>query len=150
MFGWVKRLVVDAVDHREVHTLGRRGDHHPTRAGVDVGLGLFAFGKAPGALEHEIHAERLPRQLRRVGNRCHLDRLPVHLEAFPGELHIGVEATVDGVVLEQMSQRLRVGDVVDRDDVEGGVTEGLAEDQSADTAEAIDRNTESHASSFRT
>src|SRR5262249_55716999 len=76
-------------------------------------------GEEARALEDDVDAERLPRQLRRVLDREDLDGL-----AADGHRLVRVadgnapELAVDRVVAEQVRQRLRVGEVVDGHELE--------------------------------
>src|SRR5215468_2462217 len=53
----------------------------------------------------------------------------------PASRDVAAERAVDGVVLEQMRQRLVVGDVVHRDELEGALLEAGAEHVPADPSE---------------
>ena len=62
---------------RDVRPLGRRGDDDLLRARGDVLGGAVAVGEEPGRLEHDVDAEVLPRQLRRIAHRQHLELVAV-------------------------------------------------------------------------
>ena len=53
-------------------------------------------------------------------------------------------SALSGVVLQQVSQHLGAGQVVDSDDLEALSTEHLTESQTADTAKTIDSNFNRH------
>ena len=53
----------------------------------------------------------------------------------------------DRIVLQQMRQRLGIGDVVDGDDFDGGIAQGGAENVAADASETIDAYFNCHESS---
>src|SRR5713101_8638150 len=53
----------------------------------------------------------------------------------------------DGVVLEQVRQRFRVGDVVHGDKLDGGVAQRGAQDVAPDAAKPVDAHFDRHASS---
>jgi hypothetical protein len=59
----------------------------------------------PVRLEHDVDAEVLPRQLRRVLHREHLELVAVHADAPPFASTVAVEVAEDRVVLEQVRQR---------------------------------------------
>ena len=48
--------------------------------------------------------------------------------------------TLSGIILEQVSQHLRAGQIVDRNNLIAFSVEHLTESQAADTAETINRN----------
>ena len=70
-------LVVHAEDDGEVGALGRRGDDHFLRAGRDVLRGVVAVGEEAGRLEHDVDAQILPGQLRRIAQRQDLELVAV-------------------------------------------------------------------------
>src|SRR6266511_4146907 len=132
--------VVDAVGHGEVGVLRRRRDEHPRRAGLEVALGLLPIGEEAGALEDEVHLVRGVGEVRRRLDRRDLDLLPVHHDPLLRRLHVGIERTVDGVVLEEVRERLRVGQVVDGDELEVllAALERSANDTPTDATEPVD------------
>ena len=67
-------VVVDAVDDRQVGAVGRSRDDDALGAGREVGGGLVARGEDAGALEGDVDAEVLVRQLGRDRARGDLDR----------------------------------------------------------------------------
>jgi hypothetical protein len=138
VLGRVVGAVVDALADRQVGALGRRGDDHLLGPGVEVLGGLVALGEEPAALEDQLHAEVFPGELGRVALREHADLLPVDGEAVLVGLHVAREGAVHGVVLEEVGERPRVGDVVHRDELERALVEAGAEHVPADAAEAID------------
>ena len=70
--------------------------------------------------------------------------LPLTTKPSASTVTVGGEAAVDRVVLEQVRQRRRVGDVVDRHELEVGVGERLPVDQAADPPEAVDCHAQCH------
>ena len=89
---------------------------------------IGAVREPPGALEDEIHAERLPRQLRRILLGQHLELTPVDRDAVALGRDVRLEVAEDGVVLQQVGQRGRAGEVVDGDDLDvraGGALERI-------------------------
>ena len=79
---------------------------------------IVAVGEQAGGLEHHVDAERLPRQLRRILHRQHLELVAVDRDPVAAGGDVGLEVAEDRVVLEQVRQRLGVRQVVDRDDVD--------------------------------
>ena len=100
--------------------------------------------KMPGGLEHDVDAERLPRQLRRILDREHLELVAVDGDAVAARGDVGLQVAEDRVVLEQVRQRLGVGQVVDGDDVDPAVAHGGAHDVAADAAEPVDPDFDGH------
>ena len=116
-------------------------------------LGLA--GVEAGALEHDVNIQLAPRQL--VGLRLgvdgdllavdgdgarHLHGLAVFLEDRLLGAHgvLVLVGTLSGIILEQVSQHLRAGQVVDSDNLITLGVKHLAESETADAAKSIDSN----------
>jgi hypothetical protein len=54
------------------------------------------------------------------------------------------QIAVDRIVFEQMSERRRIGNIVDRNDLELAVSESCTIEHAADTAEAVDSDPNRH------
>ena len=143
---FVQRVVVDAVDDGRVGALRRRRDQHLRRAGVEVDGRLVAVAEDAGALEHDVDAEVLPRQLGRIALRQHLDLVAVDGDALVVGADLAGERAVHRVVLEQMRVRLDVAEVVDRDelDVVAAFLHRRAQNQAPDAPETVDANPNRH------
>src|SRR5690606_869209 len=139
-------ILVHAQDHRDVFILRRCGDDHLLRPGLDVGAGLGRIREEPGGLDDELDAKVLPRQVRRITLRQHLQLAPVDGDGAVGCLNVQVVHAVGGVILEQVGQGVRAGQVVDGDDLQRVVVlpdDGL-EHLPANASEPIDPDTNSH------
>ena len=109
-------------------------------------LARTASLKNPVELDDDVHAEVAPRQPLRVALGEHLDDLPVDGDAVSIGSNCPGEPPEDAVVLEQVGEHLRGGDVVDGDDLEvGGALPGGTQHVASDPAEAVDANSHSHA-----
>ena len=80
--------------------------------------GFFLGREKPRALEHDVDAERAPRQLGRIALREHLDAVAVDDHGIAVDLDGALEFAVHGVVARQVRVGLRVAEVVDRDDLD--------------------------------
>ena len=145
-------------DGRGGLVLGRSGDQDLLGASVQVGLGLLGGGVEAGALEHELDAVVLdPRDV--VGILLGIDLVFLavdHDGVFGGgDLDRGAivmtEGAVGAVVLQQVGQHGRGGQIVDCSDL--NVTglaatslqlEDTAESQTTDTTKAVDTNLNCH------
>ena len=134
----VVRLVVHAPADREVRVLGRRGDDDLLCAGLEVFGRLGAVREESAALEHQLHAERFPRQLAGIALGEHPDHSRADRDAVVLGTDLLAQRSVDRIVLQEMRERLRIGDVVDGDEVERLVTEAGAQDVAADAPEPVD------------
>src|SRR3954454_7475720 len=101
--------------------------------------GVVAVGEEAGGLDHNLYAQVAPGQRGRVLLGEHLELLAVDEDRVVGGLHLTRERAEDRVVLEQVGERARVGDVVDPDPVDvGALRVRRPEYVSADSAEAVD------------
>src|SRR5206468_12567108 len=99
----------------------------------------------PRRLDHDVGAEILPWQGARValGKDAHL--MTVDGKPVCGRVNLAVESAVDRVVLQQMSKRLGVGEIVDGDDFDlRSAFLGGAQEVAADAAEAVDTDADGH------
>ena len=153
--------MVHAHDDGDVFALRRSGDDDLLGTGHQVALGLVGFGEESGGLDDDVHAERLPGEFSRGlgGNDADLGAIHDQDVVF-GLVRRGLggadgagEAALGGVVLEQVRQVVCGDDVTHRDDVDVLAHQSLldesAEDQTADTAETIDRYIDCHNVRFR-
>ena len=146
MFRRIVLLVVDAHDDGDVGAFGGRGDDDFLRTGLDVLGCRVAVREEPRRLEHDVDAEVLPRELRRVAERQDLELVALDRDAVAARLDCRVQVPQDRVVLEQMRQRRGVRQVVDRDEVDVLVPKCRTHDVAADPAEAVDSNPHCHQS----
>ncbi len=115
------------------------------RARVDVLLRPRAVGEDAGRLEHDVHTEVAPGKARRVALREHLHLLAAGRDHAVTELDLACERPQHRVVLQELRHRLRVAEVVDRDDLDVGAQLMLrAEEVTADPAEAVDADPGRH------
>ena len=108
-------------------------------------LSGFLGEELAGALEDVVNAELAPGELGGVAAVEELDVLAVDDEVAVDYLDAAVELTVDGVVLGGVSELLGglIGGV-DGDYLDVVTHDACAENQAADTSEAIDANFDAH------
>ena len=131
-------LVVDAEHDRHVGFLGGRGDDDSFRARGDVLRGRVAIGEEAGRFEDDVDAEILPRQLRRIADRQHLELVAADRDRVVFRRDVRVQIAEHRVVFEKMRERLGAGEIVDGDEVDVLVAERRAHDVPADAAEPVD------------
>jgi hypothetical protein len=140
-------VVVDAERQGHVGPLGGSRDDHLPGAGLEVLGGVLARGEQARGLDHHLGAYLAPGQRGGVALREHAQLLATHHEARLGGLDLAGEAAEDGVVLQEVREGLRVGDVVDPDPVHvGAAFVRRPEDVAADAAEAVDACLQGHGS----
>ena len=145
MLGAVVAVVVDADHDREVGVGGGRRDDDLLRAGIEVLLRAVAAREEPGRLEDDVDPELAPRQRRRVALREHLHLLAAGIDDAVAERDLARERAERRVVLQEMSHRGGITEVVERDDLHVRPERLLrAEEVPPDAPEAIDANTNRH------
>ena len=140
--------MVHAVDDRGVDVLaGGSRDHDFLRAGLQVRARLLLGREQTRALENDIDAERLPRQLRGVAFGANLDAIAVDHERVAVDADLERKRTVRGVMAREMSIRLRIAEIVHCDDRELAPPAAFvkrAKNVSANAAVAIDSDLDGH------
>src|SRR5215204_5842344 len=109
-------------------------------------LGFFLRGEDPGALHGDVDAEVLPRQLRRVLDRRHLDGAVAAVDGIALNLHLAGKTAMHRVEAKEMGVGLDGSEIVDGDDYDVPAVglDDRAQRETADTAEAVDRDTDRH------
>src|SRR5439155_20655317 len=119
------------------------------RAGFQVRLRVLLLGEETRALEDDVRAERLPGKLLRILLGDDLDRLAGDRERAFRRRRALVRAAVDGVVVVEVCERLRIGEIVDGNDLDVFQTaaplDERADDAATDAAETVDGNLLGHA-----
>src|ERR1700687_4509273 len=112
-------------------------------------LGVGGVGEASGGLDDNLRAHGFPRQRGRVFFFENLDHFAVDGNAV-GSGGDGVGQIAENrVVFQQVSQRLGIGQIVDRHELDVLVLERGAQDVAADAAKSINPYFYSHVSSER-
>src|SRR2546427_2262045 len=114
----IELLLVDPEHDRLVLVLRGRRDDHVFRACVEVRFGLRRVGEESGRLDDDVDFKLLPRELRRIALLQHLDGAAVDDERVRRGRDVARVLPVIRIVLEEVSVHLRVGEVVQRDDLD--------------------------------
>src|SRR5215216_7449457 len=104
----------------------------------------LAVGEPSVVFNDEIDSEILPGQLFGIFRRENLDRLAVNQDPIFLRLDGALEHAMDRIVLEQMRERLCVGEVVDCDELEFLVVQRRTKYVPSDAAEAINADPYGH------
>ena len=140
-------LVEDAVVHTQHDggvelILGRRTEDHPFGTSIDVLSKAGAVREPPGGFEHDLTAQFLPGECRGILLRGDRDLPAVDDHALLTGRDRPLEPPLHAVILQQQRQVLRVGEVVDRHDLEVERPLGQhSENQPADPSKSIDPHT---------
>src|SRR5439155_9348804 len=101
------------------------------------------------AFEHDADAQVAPWELRRVAFAEHADMLVTDAQRILLRSDVHTEAAVHRVVGEQMRQRMGVGDVIHRHELDVVAAQARPQDVAADAAKAIDADRDCHTMSPR-
>ena len=91
--------------------------------------GVGALGEEAGGFDHDLGADLAPGQRRRGPSRQKTAMfLPSTIRPFSSKLTSFFSVPCDGVILEQVGQRLGVGQIVDADDFDVTLLQRRAEE----------------------
>jgi hypothetical protein len=107
-------LMVHTKDDRDVLILGGGGDDHLPDRTAQVLLGVVGVSKAAGRLDHDLRAHRFPGQGSGILFLENFYDLSIHRNAVRAGADRIRQIAENGIVLQQVRQRLRIGEVVDR------------------------------------
>ena len=116
VLGCVVLVVVDAEDDGDVLVAGRGGNDDLLDGGAEMRLGLGGVGEEAGGFDDDLGADGGPVQLGGVALGEDLDLLAIDGDEVRAVGDLVLQVAEDGVVLEQVRERGRGGDVVDGDD----------------------------------
>ena len=137
----VDPVVVDPENDVQVDVVGRCGDHHAARAGLQVSACLLPPAQGAGGFHHHVHLARRPRQGLRILLGGEGDAIVVDHEMPLAAADLLVEPSVHRVVLQEVGQVVEVGEIVDRHDLEPLAFVHLLEHATADPSESVDGHT---------
>jgi hypothetical protein len=143
LFGIV-RAMIHAETQRDVSPIRGRTDDDFLRARRQMHRGLVARGEESGRFDHHLHAELAPRQLGRIAFGEDLEGVRIDHDLIALGLDRMAQIPVDRIVFKQMRERRRVGDIVNRDNLEFFLVHRRAIKHTADTAEAVDSDPDRH------
>ena len=145
LVGLIGAIEVDAEGDGHVGILGDSGDDHLLGPGAEVLGGVIARGEESGRLDHHLNSHLSPGQSGGIALGEDLDLSPINHDRAVQRLYRPREAAQDRVVLEQVGEGLRVGQVVDRDELQLGPRRPCrAENVSPDPPETVDADLDSH------
>src|SRR5271165_35884 len=120
MLGWVVNLFVDTEHKSDIFILRRSGDNDFLDRPAKMLLGIVGIGEVAGRFEYDLGSNRFPGKLGWVSLRENLEGLIVNCDAVGTGRDLVAQVAQNGVVLEQVGERLRVREIVDRDEFNVG------------------------------
>jgi hypothetical protein len=129
--------VVDPEHDRQVDAFARRRDQDLPGAALQVQRRAVPGAELAGGLDHDVGAEPAPVDRGRVPLGQHRDRGATDDQRVRRVLHGTAEPSVGRVERQQVRQRARVGDVVDRHHLQVRPLQRQAREGAPDPAEAM-------------
>ena len=142
-------FVVHAEDDGEIRIGGGRGNDYFLHRATHVLAGFFAFGENAGGFDDDFGTDRGPIEFGGILHFENAEGFPVHGDGVVTGGDVVRQIAENGIVFQQMRERLGIGDVVHRDDLNRGIAERRAINIAADPAEPVDTHFYWHASSGR-
>ena len=136
-------FMVDIVDDSRQVITRRRGNDNLLCAGIDVSLSLSLGGVETGTFQNNIDTQLAPGQLSGVDLGINRDFFTINGNGAVTPVDIvslGNIIALRGIVLQQVSQHLGCGEVIDSDDFITVCSEHLPECETTDTTKTIDCN----------
>ena len=144
VLGRVIHLLIHAQHDGDVFTLGRSGNDDLLHRAFQVFLGILGFGEQARGLNNHLYAERGPVDFGRIFHFEDADRFAIDADGVVPEANLGFEDAENRVVLQQMSESLGVGNIVNSDDFDPRIIQGGAQKVSSDAPEPVDSNLDWH------
>src|ERR1051326_8911527 len=136
MPGGVVHIVIDAQHDGDSFIFGRGGDDDFLYRTANVLAGLFGVGESASGLDDNLCADGIPVELARIFFREDLDLFAADGDRVGVRGDLFVQGAEHRIVFQQMSQRLRIGDVVNCYELHIVAAEARAADIAADPAQA--------------
>jgi hypothetical protein len=145
MFGRIVLVLIDAHDNRYVFVFRRSGDDDLLDGVAQVALCLIGVSEAAGGFHYHLGAYRSPVQFGRVllGEDTNFAAVDGDGIGFTRDL-VPLEIADHRIVLQQVRQRLGVGQVVDRHEFQILVLERGPQNIAADAPKAVDAYLDCH------
>ena len=97
------------------------------------------ISKQSGRLDHHVNIHLAPRQVRWIFLGQHFDRFPVNDEFILCNINLAAVFPVITIVFEQVRQRLRIRQVIDRHNLQIAALPGNLKGAAPDPPETINR-----------
>ena len=144
VLGRIVLVLVDAEDDGQVFVAGGSGDDDFFNGRAEVCLGLGAVSKVAGGFDDDLRADRSPGELGGVALGPYLDLFAVDGDEVIAGGDFVLQVAQDRVVLEQVSQRCRAGEVIYGNKIDFFIAKRGAQNVAANAAEAVDANLNCH------
>src|SRR5205823_14082865 len=100
-------------------------------------LGYVAAGEQPGRFEHDINVEIFPREIRRIALLQNLNFVAAYDDILVIVSDFAVEFAVHRIPFQQMSEGVRVSEIIDGEDLLDLFLRHGAKDVASDAPETV-------------
>ena len=149
MFGVIVLLFVYAKHDGEVLVLRGGGDDDLFHRAAQMLLRFVGVGELSSGLDDDLSSDGLPGQDGGIFFLENLNDFAVDGNAVRAGSDLVRQVPEDRVVLEQVSQRLGIGEIVDSDEIDVLVGERGAQNVAPDASKSINANFYGHGASKR-
>src|SRR5262249_1887116 len=134
-------VVIDPKHHRAFEIVpGGHRDEDTSGASVQVMLQLMEAQELAGAVNHIVHAQLAPGEFGRVSLAEDLKGIVVNYHGMTVEAYFTRVHPMDAVILKDIGEVLRIGEIVDGHHIEVVTHFGNPGDDASNTTKTIDRN----------
>ena len=144
MFGGIVHAFIDAHHNGDVFVGCGRRDNDLLHRTAQVLARILSFGKSAGRFHHDLRAHGLPIQLGRVLFGKDADLAAINADAVALDFNIIAQIAKDGVILEQVRQGTRIGEIVDRHELQIVVLKRGTQNIASDAAKTVYSNFNCH------
>ena len=106
--------------------------------------GVLRVRETARGFDDDLNAEGTPVEFRRVFDCEDFDPARPDDDGIAVDFYVFVQSAENGIVLREMGERLRVGEIVDRDELDVRIVQGGANHVASNAAEAVDANFYGH------
>src|SRR5271170_3289461 len=110
-------------------------------------LGVVGVGEMARRFEHDLCSHRFPGKFRRISFGEDLESLVVHADAVRAGRDLVRQIAQNRIIFEQVGERLRIGEIVDRHEFDIGILERGAQNIAPDASETVNAYFNSHLAS---
>jgi len=147
VFCRIVSIVVHTEHKRGVGSIGGRGNDYFLHGRPQVLLGLGTLGEQARRFHDNVRPDGCPIDFRWVLSLENLEAFALDRDGVFGVRYLVRKIAQDRIVLQQMRQRFRIGDVVDGDKLNVPIVQSRAHDVAPDAAKTVNTYLNGHSSS---
>src|SRR5687768_11371356 len=144
VLGGVIHVLVYTENDRDVLTLCRSGNDHLLYRPAQMLRGVFRLGEAARGFYDDLSADGRPVDGGRVLFGKYLEALTLDIDRVSFSRDLLLEIAHHRVVLQEMSERFCVREIVDGDEIDVLASKARSHDVASYTAESVNANFDTH------